>query len=231
MTDRPVEPLRVDTVVLDVDGTLVDTNYLHTVAWLRAFRAAGRQVPAWRIHRAIGMGGDRLVAAVAGDDVEHQDGDRIRDLWEQEYDGLLDEVAVFDGAVDLLEALRSRGLRIVLASSGIQRHTERAIELLDADRLADAWTTSDDAESSKPDPELIEVAVAKVDGSSALLVGDSRWDVEAATHAGVPTVALLTGGSSRAELDDAGAAWVFEGPADFLQRLDAVIAPPGDQVA
>ena len=231
MTDRHVQPLRVDTVVLDVDGTLVDTNYLHTVAWLRAFRAAGQQVPAWRIHRAIGMGGDRLVAAVAGDDVEQQDGDRIRDLWEQEYDGLLDEVAVFDGAVDLLEALRSRGLRIVLASSGIQRHTEHAIDLLDADRLADAWTTSDDAESSKPDPELIEVAVAKVDGSSALLVGDSRWDVEAATHAGVPTVALLTGGSSRAELDGAGAAWVFEGPADLLQRLDAVIAPHGDQVA
>ena len=113
-------------VVLDVDGTLVDSVYQHTFAWSRAFRAAGHPVEAWRIHRHIGMGGDKLVAAVAGDEVEESSGDRIREIWEQEYDAIIGDVGLLDDARELLAALRDRDLRIGLASSSIPKHAEHA---------------------------------------------------------------------------------------------------------
>jgi HAD superfamily hydrolase (TIGR01549 family) len=224
MTDRKA---RVDTVVLDIDGTLVDSNYQHTLAWSRAFRAAGHDVPTWQIHRAIGMGGDRLVAAVAGQEVEDAAGDTVRAAWEKEYDAIIDEPVAFPGAADLLSDLRDRGLRVVLASSAIPRHAERSIALLGEQRKhAQAATTSEDAEESKPDPELLEAAVDQVDGSSSLVVGDSVWDVEAAHRLGIPAVALLSGGFAEAELRAAGADWVLEDVADLRQRLDQVLAPP-----
>ncbi|WP_432476983.1 HAD family hydrolase [Nocardioides sp. GXQ0305] len=226
MTDRPT---RVDTVVLDIDGTLVDSNYQHTVAWSRAFRSAGHDIPSWQIHRAIGMGGDRLVAAVAGDDVEDSAGDAVRAAWEKEYDAMPDEPVPFPGAAELLADLRGRDLRVVLASSAIPRHAERSLALLgDAREHAQATTTSEDAEESKPDPELLEVAVSRVDGSSSIVVGDSVWDVEAAHRLGIPAVALLSGGFGEDELRAAGADWVLEDVADLRQRLDQVLAPRDD---
>jgi HAD superfamily hydrolase (TIGR01549 family) len=215
-------PRPVDTVVLDVDGTLVDSNYHHTLCWWHAFRDHGYDVPAWRIHRAIGMGGDRLVSAVASEDVESKDGDRIRDSWEERYDAVLDQVAPLPGAKELLEALRDGGFQVALASSGIPRHTRHAVEVLDADDAA--ATTSEDAEESKPDPELLEVALDRVDADRAVLVGDSVWDVRSGREAGIPVIGLLTGGVGRAELEDAGAAAVLDDPSELCRRLGELLS-------
>lgn len=215
----------MDTVVLDIDGTLLDSNYHHTLAWSRAIAAyADRHVPAARIHRAIGMGGDRLVAAVAGVEVEEQHGDDIRDRWEQEYDTIIGDTVLFEGAVDLLAAIGRSGPKVVLASSGIPKHAEHALELLHAVEHSDAWTTSEDAEESKPDPELIDKALEKVAGTDAVVVGDAVWDVEAANRVDLPTIGLLTGGYSRQELLEAGAVAVYDDPADLLEHLDEALA-------
>ena len=216
-------PRAVDTVVLDVDGTLVDSNYHHTLAWWRSFHEQGATVPAWRIHRAIGMGGDRLVAAVAGDDVERERGDQVRDGWEQHYDEYLDDILPLPGARELLAELDARGFRIALASSGIPRHTAHAREVLEADDHVDATTTSEDARESKPHPELVEVALDRVDAEHAVLVGDSVWDVRSATKAGLPVIAVLCGGFGRAELEDEGAALVVEGLDELRERLDELL--------
>jgi HAD superfamily hydrolase (TIGR01549 family) len=207
------------TVVLDIDGTLLDSNYHHVLAWARAFEQAGVTVPLWRIHRAIGMGGDRLVGSVAGDEVEREHGDEVRDRWEKEYDGLIDETQLLPGAKELLAELQGRGLSVALASSSIPQHAQHAFELLDAGRLADAATTSEDAEESKPDPGLVEEALSRVEGGPACVVGDSVYDVEAAQRAGVPAYGVLTGGYGRAELEEAGAAGVYTDLPDLLAHL------------
>jgi HAD superfamily hydrolase (TIGR01549 family) len=212
-----------DTVVLDIDGTLVDTNYHHVIAWDRAFREYDVPVPLWHVHRAIGMGGDRLVAHLAGEDVEHEHGDEIRDRWEHEFDQLIGEIRAVDGARELMAAVKNRGLSLVLASSGKQKHVDAYLDLLDGRRLADAWTTSDDVDDSKPAPDLLQVAIDKVSGTSAVKVGDSVWDCLAAAEAGVPAVSVLTGGFSRDELLDAGAARVFTSLAKLESALDSVV--------
>jgi HAD superfamily hydrolase (TIGR01549 family) len=211
---------RFETVVLDVDGTLLDSNYHHCVAWARAFESVGLTVPLWRIHRHIGMGGDRLVPAVAGDDAEEGLGDQVRDRWEKEYDELIDQTRLFEGARELLAALRERGLNVALASSSIPKHAEHAFELLDAERLTDTATTAEDAEESKPHPELVDEALDRVGEGPACLVGDSVWDVKSAARAGVPAYAVLAGGYGRAELEEAGAVAVYDDVADLLANLD-----------
>jgi HAD superfamily hydrolase (TIGR01549 family) len=218
-------PRSVDTVVLDVDGTLVDSNYHHTLAWKFAFREHGYDVPAWRIHRAIGMGGDRLVSTVAGDEAEDQHGDRIRDSWEKRYDAVLDQVAPLPGARQLLSLLRDRGFQVALASSGIPRHTRHAVDVLGAGETAATTTTSEDAERSKPDPELVEVALDRVDAEHAVMVGDSVWDVRSAREARIPVVGLLTGGFGRAELEDAGADVVCDDLEELGECLDDLVVP------
>jgi HAD superfamily hydrolase (TIGR01549 family) len=210
----------MDTVVLDVDGTLLDSNYHHVVAWSRAFEQVGVRVPGWRIHRALGMGGDRLVPAVAGEDVEREHGFEVREAWEKEYDGMLEEVHLLPGARALLDALRHRGVTPVLASSAIPRHAERAFELLGADKRAGTATTAEDAEESKPDPELIVTAIERVRGSEACVIGDAVWDVEAAKRAGLPAYGVLSGGNPREVLIEAGAREVYADPADLLSHLD-----------
>jgi HAD superfamily hydrolase (TIGR01549 family) len=218
-------PRKVDTVVLDVDGTLIDSNYHHALAWWEGFRESGHGVPAWRIHRAVGMGGDRLVTEVAGRDVETSDGDRIRSSWEKHYDEMLDRVQTLPGAQDLLRALRERGFRVALASSGIPRHTRHAVEVLGAEETTDTTTTSEDAEDSKPDPELLQVALDRVNGDRAVLVGDSVWDVRSGGEAGIPVIGLLSGGFGRAELEEAGAILVCDDAAELVLRLDDLLAP------
>lgn len=214
-----------DTVVFDIDGTLLDSNYHHAVAWSRAFEhELDRHVPIAAIHRHIGMGGDRLVAAVAGDEVEEQHGDAVRERWEEEYDRIIDETRLFEQARELLATVGRGGLKVVLASSSIPKHAERPLELLRADEHSDDWTTSEDAEESKPDPELLEEALEKVGGGRAVMVGDAVWDVEAANAQGIPTIGLLSGGYGRQELLDAGAVAVYADPADLLAHLDEALA-------
>ena len=213
---RPVP----DTAIFDVDGTLVDTNYQHTLAWYRSFRRLDITLPVWRLHRAIGMGGDLLVAHVAGDEVEHEHGDTLRDGWTEEFDRLIGEVRPFEHARELLVDVKERGFRVVLASSGQKQHVEAFLDLLDGRSVAEAWTTSDDVENSKPAPDLVETALHRVEGASGVMVGDSPFDCEAAARMDTPTLAVLTGGFSREELTDAGAVRVFDSLGDLRERLD-----------
>jgi HAD superfamily hydrolase (TIGR01549 family) len=166
------------------------------------------------------MGGDRLVPAVAGDEVEERSGDEVRSRWKKEYDELIDQTRLFPRARDLLVALRDAGADVALASSSIPEHAEHAFDLLDAEALTDTATTAEDAEESKPHPELVDEALSRVGDGRACLVGDSVWDVEAAKRAGVPAYGLLAGGYGRDELEDAGAVAVFADAADLLDHLD-----------
>lgn len=214
----------VDTIIFDVDGTLVDTNYQHALAWFRAFRRVDVTPALWRIHRAIGMGGDKLVEAVAGAEVEERHGDLLRDAWVEEFDVFLPQVQPFADAQPLLEAVSERGLHLVLASSGKRQHVEHYLDLLDGRRLADAWTTSEDAEQTKPAPDLVQTAMAKVQADGALMIGDSTWDAEAAGRAGLSTYALRTGGFSVEELRAAGARSVYESLEDLHADLDTIVS-------
>lgn len=209
-----------DTAIFDVDGTLVDTNYQHALAWYRAFRRQDITLPIWRLHRAIGMGGDKLVAAVAGDDVEKAHGDALRDAWESEFETMIEEVEPFAGARELLAEVKDRGFRLVLASSGKAKHVEHFLDLIDGKSLADAWTTSEDAEQSKPAPDLVQVAMAKVAGAHGIMIGDSPWDAIAAGNTGIPAVAVRTGGFSAQELTEAGALSVHDSLVDLRKHLD-----------
>ena len=206
--------------VLDIDGTLVDTNYHHAIAWYRAFREHGLTLPVWRIHRHIGMGGDQLVAAVAGKRVEDRQGDSIRAAETALYADLIGEVQPFADARRLMTLLRDRGHRLVLASSAKRDEVDYYLDLLDARGLADAWTTSADVDATKPQPDLVVAAIDKVGGGDAVLVGDSTYDCEAAKRAGVPAVAILTGGFSADELRGAGAVAVFDSIGELCERLD-----------
>jgi HAD superfamily hydrolase (TIGR01509 family) len=208
-------------VILDIDGTLVDTNYQHTLAWQRALREHGETIPAWRIHRHIGMGGDQLVTAVAGKEVERRAGDAIRATEGERYSELIGEVALLPGARALLVALRERGATTVLASSAKADEVDVYLDLLGARELVDDWTTSADVDATKPEPDLVQAALDKAgSGGGAILIGDSVWDCEAAGRAGIPTVGVLTGGFSREELLTAGAAVVYESVDELSRHLD-----------
>lgn len=206
--------------ILDIDGTLVDTNYQHAVAWFRAFRRLGLTLPLYRVHRHIGMGGDQLVGALAGEEFDSAHGDEVRALEGDLYMELIDEVRPLAGARELLSELKDRGHTVVLASSAKQHEVEHYVELLGARELADDWTTSADVEQTKPEPDLVLAAVAKAGGGRAVMVGDSIWDFKAAKDARVATIGVLTGGFSEQELRDAGAARVFERLEDLRSRLD-----------
>jgi HAD superfamily hydrolase (TIGR01549 family) len=206
--------------ILDVDGTLVDTNYQHAIAWYRAFRDHDIVLPLWRIHRHIGMGGDQLVAALAGDEVERDQGDDIRDSESERYSDLIGEVETLEGSRELIEDLKERGHAVVLASSAKEDEVQHYLELLGARDLADDWTTSDDVESTKPEPDLVRAAIEKAGGGDAVMVGDSTFDCEAAKRAGIETVAVMTGGFSEQELRDAGAVVVFESIVALRESLD-----------
>ena len=216
----------VDTVVLDIDGTLVDSNYHHTLAWARAFRAVGRDVPLWKIHRSIGMGGDRLVSRFVGADADGRLTHRVKEVWAQEIDGLLGETILLPSAAELLRRLGERPVKVVLASSGKPDHVRRALELLGeknaADSAIDQVTSSGDA-ATKPAPDLIDKALDEVGGSTAVVIGDSVWDAEAAKRAATRMVGVLTGGFGADELRAAGAERVFDDLTELLQVLDEVL--------
>jgi HAD superfamily hydrolase (TIGR01549 family) len=206
--------------ILDVDGTLVDTNFQHAIAWYRAFRQHEIVLPIWRIHRHIGMGGDHLVTALCGERVEEEKGDDIRASEKDLYGELIDEVEPLEDARELIADLKRRGHAVVLASSAKEEEVDHYLDLLDARDLADDWTTSADVEATKPEPDLVQAAIDKAGGGEAVMVGDSTWDCEAAKRAGIETVAVLTGGFSEAELRDAGAVAVYESMGELRESLD-----------
>jgi HAD superfamily hydrolase (TIGR01549 family) len=218
------------TVILDVDGTLVDTNYQHAIAWHRALRDHGHTVQMWEIHRHIGMGGDQMVEALAGEEAEKRDGDAIREAEGDAYGELIGEVETMDGAHELIAELAGEdGASVILASSAKPEEIEHYLDLLEARELVDGWTTAGDVEQTKPHPELVEAALEKAEGEGpALMIGDSTWDVKAAENAGIPTLGVLTGGFSEEELREAGAADVVESIGELRKRraLVAELARP-----
>jgi HAD superfamily hydrolase (TIGR01509 family) len=219
----------LSAVLFDVDGTLVDSNYLHAVCWWEAFTQAGHDVPMARIHRAIGMGSDQMLDALlpAGRDRDGDDG--LRTAHGALYATYWSRQRPLPGAADLLRACKKRGLRVVLATSADAREFAALRAALDAEDAIDDVTSSADVERSKPAPDLVRVALDKagVAPGDAVFVGDSVWDVQACAKADVPCVGLLSGGIGRAELLDAGAAEVYEGPAELLGALPRSILGRG----
>jgi HAD superfamily hydrolase (TIGR01509 family) len=206
--------------ILDIDGTLVDTNYHHSIAWFRAFRQHGIVVPIWRIHTHMGMGGDQLVASLTDDETEEKKGDDIRSAEKALYMALIEEVEPMEAAREFILDLKQRGHTVVLASSAKEDEVEHYLDLLDVRSVADDWTTSADVESTKPQPDLVRAAMEKAGDGEAVMVGDTPWDIKAASSAGIETVAVITGGFSKAELEEAGAVIVFESVAELRARLD-----------
>jgi HAD superfamily hydrolase (TIGR01509 family) len=211
--------------ILDVDGTLVDTNYQHALAWYRAFRDHEIVLPIWRLHRHIGMGGDQLVEKLTDADVEERLGEQIRSRETERYSEMIEEVEAVSEASELMKDLRDRGHTVILASSAKEPEIEHYIDLLGARELADGWTSASDVKATKPEPDLVNAALECVGAQpeQAVMIGDTPWDVEAARRAGVQTLAVLTGGFSREELCEAGAVEVYESVAELRAALDETV--------
>ena len=211
-------------VVVDIDGTLVDSNYLHVLAWWRAFADEGISMTAARLHEAMGMGGDQLVEHVAGTEVGASRGDALREGWSRHYEETLSEVKPFCRAAKLLEAIEGRGARVVLASSGKPDHTRHALALLGLTMDSYALVTSDEVAATKPDGEIVRKALAKVGAATGVMLGDTVWDVKAAAAVGVRSVAVSTGGIATEVLRAAGAEEVFDDVGDLLDHLDHLLS-------
>jgi phosphoglycolate phosphatase len=208
----------IDTVVLDVDGTLVDSVYARTIAWKAAFREVGVEVPSHRIHRAIGMGGDRVVAHLTGDAVDQGVGDEIRRRHREHFERLMPDITATEGASELLDHLRQHDLQVVIASSGEPDLTSRLLELVDGGPgLVHRIVWGAQTMASKPAPDLFHAAVEQVGGREAIVIGDSVWDTQAARAAGLPCLAVRTGGFDDAELLANGATAVYEDPGELLK--------------
>lgn len=216
--------MTVSTVLFDVDGTLVDSNYLHVDAWQRAFADVRLDVDAWRIHRAIGQDSARLLRSVAGEHDETWD-DRAKALHSEHYRELTYRLRAFARAADLLRTIAARGIRVVLATSAPEEELALLRQALDADDAIHAVTSADDVDTAKPDPGILEVALrrAGATASEALMVGDSVWDMAAAARAHVRSLGVLCGGVGAAELLGSGAQAVYDGPAGLLTHLDDVL--------
>jgi HAD superfamily hydrolase (TIGR01509 family) len=205
-------------VLFDVDGTLVDSNYLHIVAWLRAFRATGHpDVSAAALHRCVGMGAGLFMETVIGGEDE-----KAKDRHAEEYERLWPELRPFPGAVDLLREVRRRGGQAVLATSATEEEVGALRRTLDADDAVSEITSSADVEEAKPAPDIFSTALSKsgLDPERCVVVGDTRWDAEAASKAGLRCVGLLSGGIGEAELRDAGVVEVYDDPASLLKAFD-----------
>ncbi|AZQ75874.1 HAD family hydrolase [Streptomyces luteoverticillatus] len=209
--------------VFDVDGTLVDTNYLHAVCWWEAFQQQGHRVAMTDIHHTVGMGSGRLLDRLLGEDRDHEGDDALDAAHKSLYATYFDRLPVLDGAADLLRALADRDWRIVLATSAQGSELEALRRAIGADDAIRDATSADDVDASKPAPDPVRQALedADVPPERALFVGDTVWDVEAARRAEVGCVALLSGGIGRAELEEAGAIAVYRDPAALLADLDA----------
>ncbi|MEU4838083.1 HAD family hydrolase [Nocardia testacea] len=221
------EPARA--VLFDIDGTLVDSNYLHVHAWTRAFREVGAEVDAWRVHRSIGMDGSLLVSTLLPD-ADDDTCDRAKDLHLRYY---LDSGALMrrvGGARELLERVAAAGLTVVLATSAPEDELSLLREVLGASEVVSAQTSSEDVGTAKPRPDIVRIALDRAGtvAGSAIFVGDTVWDAEAARRAGVDFIGFRSGGISGAELREAGAVAVYDDPADLLAQFErSPLAAPG----
>ena len=208
-------------VLFDIDGTLVDSNYLHIDAWQRAFQRLDTDVEAWRIHRSIGQDAGQLLSSLVG---ERPDDwvTRAKELHAQNYKELAPRLRVLPQARELLAALAERGIIVVLATSAPEEELNILLDLLDSDEAIHATTNADDVDVAKPDPDIVRVALdrAGVEPAEALFIGDSVWDIEAAGRARVRSLGVLSGGIAGDLLTDAGAWSVFGGTNEILDRLD-----------
>jgi HAD superfamily hydrolase (TIGR01509 family) len=209
-------------VLFDVDGTLVDSNFHHVVAWHRAFLDVDQEVPCWRILGLIGRSGSDLIHNLLGEELADAHGERVKKLHTNYFLDSASVVRPLPGARDLLEAIAERGWRAVLATSAGEPELAVLRSALDADELICAVTSSADAERSKPAPDIIASALESVDAdpAEAIFLGDTVWDVQAGRRAGVPTAAVLSGGIPREALEQAGAAAVYAGPLEVRAHLE-----------
>jgi HAD superfamily hydrolase (TIGR01509 family) len=230
MSDNAAGNARPPAVLFDVDGTLVDSNYLHVHAWRRAFTEAGVPVESWRIHRGIGMDGTTLVRTLS-DDAEDSVQKHLKDLHDRYYRETTHLLAPLPGARELLRRVADLGLQVVLATSAPEGELAILREVLDIEDLISEVTSSEDVDTAKPEPDIVRVALdrAGVDPATAVFVGDAVWDAEAARSAKVPMIGLRSGGVAPCELENSGAEMVFENPEDLLDHLDitriAALAP------
>jgi HAD superfamily hydrolase (TIGR01509 family) len=209
-------------VLFDVDGTLVDTTYLHTVSWWEALRQHDADVPMAEIHRAIGMGSDKLLDHLLGEDRDRSDDDRMSTAHDILYGAWWERLRPLPGAAELLRAVAKLGPAVVLASSAQEPELKKLRAVIDADDVITAATSSADAEQSKPAPDILQAALdqSDVDPKRAVFVGDSVWDVQAAARLEIPCIGLTCGGTSAAELSEAGAIACYDDPAALLKALD-----------
>jgi HAD superfamily hydrolase (TIGR01509 family) len=214
--------------LFDIDGTLIDSNYLHVEAWSRAFLEAGHPVDTWRIHRAIGMDSAKLLHELLGDAADTV-GPAAKDAHARHYAGMSDRLRVFDGARELLGELARRGRTIVLATSAPQEELDMLLDVLGMGDTLDVVTSAEDADSAKPDPDIIQAALerAHVAPGEAVMIGDAVWDVEAAARSGVRCIAVLSGGTGAGELRAAGAVAVYDDVAALHAALDDSILSGG----
>jgi HAD superfamily hydrolase (TIGR01509 family) len=214
--------MSVPAVLFDVDGTLVDSNYLHVYAWQRAFDSEDISVPAWHIHRCIGMDGSKLVRTLSGDAADEVQ-DRLSDAHSRCYRELSPLLAPLPGARELLRRVADLGLQVVLASSAPEDELEKLRKVLDCDDAIAATTSSRDVDTAKPEPGIVQVALDRAGSTpeDAVFVGDAVWDAHAAKAAGVPCIGVLSGGISDAELQSAGASPIFADPQDLLDQLES----------
>jgi membrane protein len=216
----------IEAVIFDADGTLIDSNLLHVLAWQRAFRRLGREVEANAIVGLIGMGGDQLAPRILGN-ADEAEAERARAFYAEEYStkGLVEHVEPFPGAAELIRAVRDRGLRTALASSGEQQDVERYLDLLGGRGAFDELVTSADVEATKPAPDAFALALDRLGNPDhAIVVGDTAYDIQAAAKIGLPCVVVRSGGIEPGVLEEEGAAAVYDGAADLLAHLDEALA-------
>ncbi len=218
----------IKAVIFDIDGTLMDTNHLHILAWERAFKRGGYSVPPERIAVEIGKGGDHLVPAILGDPqskADEEEQERIRKAHDDEYTKIVNQAKPFPSAEQILARLRQRGLKIALATSASEQEVERYLDYLEADKNVDVIVNKSDVESSKPAPDVFAVALKKLglQAEQAVAVGDTPYDISAARKVGLACVALLSGGFDRAQLEPEGPIAIFADVAELQAHLNELV--------
>ncbi|RKO20989.1 HAD family hydrolase [Pseudarthrobacter phenanthrenivorans] len=210
-------------VLFDVDGTLIDSSYIHTISWWGAFRQQGYDIPMASIHHFVGMGGDRLVDSLLPGERDRSADPDIMASHGALYASHWPALRPFDGVKDLLAQCHAGGLAVALASSARKKDLEVMKGILDADAFIDGATSANDAKESKPSPDILVAALEAIGvrAADAVFVGDAVWDMKAAAALGIPAVAVRCGGINAAELREAGAVEVYDGPADLLRNLNS----------